>query len=428
MNSFMSPRRRVAVTLKQRHKHERRFRIMAFAATSVGLIFLVVLFGSITMAGFSAFKQTYVRLTVFFDPAILSPKGTLDPRELRRADYRGLLKRSLGAHFPDVTERRAKRDLYRLVSNGAAFHLRDLVLKDAGIIGKTMPVWVTASDDVDMIVKRKVSRDAAPGVRRISDRQLGWIERLGRGGRIKARFNSNFFFSGDSREPELAGIAVAVIGSIFSVVVCLVLAVPLGVMTALYLEELAPRNRWTALLEVNINNLAAVPSIIFGLLGLAVFLNFFGLPRSAPLAGGMVLALMTLPTIIIATRAALAAVPPSVREAALALGASPIQAIFHHVVPLAAPGILTGTIISTARALGETAPLLMIGMVAFIVDVPKSILSPATALPVQVFLWADHPERAFEERTAAAILVLLVFTCLLNLIAVVLRNKFEKSR
>jgi phosphate transport system permease protein len=215
------------------------------------------------------------------------------------------------------------------------------------------------------------------------------------------------------------------VGSLLSLLVCLALSFPLGVLTAVYLEEFAPRSRWTEFLEVNINNLAAVPSIVFGLLGLAVFLNFFQLPRSAPLVGGLVLALMTLPTIIIAGRAALKSVPPSIREAALALGASPVKAVFHHVLPLAMPGVLTGTIIGTARALGETAPLLMVGMVAFVVDIPENVLSPATALPVQVFLWADSPERAFEERTAAAIVVLLAFTFMMNLLAVVLRRRFE---
>ena len=288
-----------------------------------------------------------------------------------------------------------------------------------------LTLWVSASDDVDMVVKGTVPRDAPLDHRRLSDRQMDWLKKLEEGGRIETQFNWAFFTAGDSREPELAGIAVAALGSLFSVLVCLVLAFPLGVMTAIYLEEFAPRNRWTGFIEVNINNLAAVPSIDFGLLGLAVFLNIFNLPRSAPLVGGMVLALMTLPTIIIAGRAAIKAVPPSIREAALAIGASPVQTVFHHVLPLAMPGVLTGTIIGTARALAETAPLLMIGMVAFVADLPASVFDPATALPVQIFLWADIPERAFAERTAAAILVLLLFTCLMNLTAVLLRKKFE---
>jgi phosphate transport system permease protein len=275
------------------------------------------------------------------------------------------------------------------------------------------------------VIKGKVPRTAPESHRRLSDDQMGWLAILEDAGRVEARFNDVFFTGGDSREAELAGIAGAALGSLYTIFVCLALAFPLGVMTAVYLEEFAPKNFWTTLIEVNINNLAAVPSIVFGLLGLAVFLNIFQLPRSSPLVGGMVLALMTLPTVIIAGRAAIKAAPPSIREAALALGASPLQAVFHHVLPLAMPGIITGGIIGTSRALGETAPLLMIGMVAFVVDLPSSVLDAATALPVQIFLWADMPERAFGERTAAAILVLLTFTCLMNLTATILRKKYE---
>ena len=244
--------------------------------------------------------------------------------------------------------------------------------------------------------------------------------------RIEKRFNKIFFTAGDSREPELSGIRGAVVGSFLMLVVTLVLSFPIGVATAVYLEEFAPKNRWTDLIEVNINNLAAVPSIVFGLLGLAVFLNFFGLPRSAPLVGGLVLTLMTLPTIIIAGRSALKSVPPSIREAALGVGASKMQMVAHHVLPLALPGILTGTIIGMARALGESAPLLMIGMVAFIVEIPGSFTDPATALPVQIFFWADSPERAFVERTSAAIMVLLAFLITMNAAAVILRRRFER--
>jgi phosphate transport system permease protein len=240
------------------------------------------------------------------------------------------------------------------------------------------------------------------------------------------QFNSDFFTKGDSREAESAGIWGAVVGSFYTMIVTLLLSFPLGVAAAVYLEEFAPQNRWTDLIEVNINNLAAVPSIVFGLLGLAVFINFFGLPRSVPLVGGLVLTLMTLPTIIIASRAALKAVPPSIREAALGVGASPLQAITMHVLPLAMPGMLTGTIIGMAQALGESAPLLMIGMVAFIVDIPHGVTDPAAVLPVQIYLWADSPERAFVERTSAAILVLLGFLIVMNALAVLLRKRFER--
>ena len=416
---------RVRARLKRRHRTEKAFRLLGLAAVLVGVVFLGGLFGSVLGKGLSAFQSTLVRLEVAIDARTVDPQGTRDPAALSAANYAGLIKKSLRAAFPEITNRRAKRELYRLLSDGAAFRLRERVMAEPGLIGRTIDIWLPASDDVDMIAKEVIPHDAAPEVRRLSDRQLDWLETLERQGRLETRFNRTLFAAGDSREPELAGVAAAAAGSFFSLLVCLALAFPLGVMASIYLEEFAPRNRWTGFIEVNINNLAAVPSIVFGLLGLAVFLNVFHLPRSAPLVGGMVLALMTLPTIIIAGRASLKAVPPSIREAALALGASPVQTVFHHVLPLAMPGVLTGTIIGMARALGETAPLLMIGMVAFVVDVPKSILEPATALPVQVFLWADSPERAFEERTAAAIIVLLGFLLLMNLAAVILRKRFE---
>jgi phosphate transport system permease protein len=300
------------------------------------------------------------------------------------------------------------------------------VISDPSLIGSTLTLNVLADDDVDMFIKGNIARDVPEANRRLNDLQIGWIDSLVENGQITARFNRNFFLSGDSRDPELAGIWSATVGSFFMLLVTLVLSFPLGVATAIYLEEFAPRNRWTDLIEVNINNLAAVPSIVFGLLGLALFINLFGLPRSAPLVGGLVLSLMTLPVIIIASRAALTAVPPSIREAALGLGASRMQMVLHHVLPLAVPGMLTGTIIGMARALGESAPLLMIGMVAFIVDVPSSPMDPASALPVQVYLWADSPERAFVERTSAAIIVLLLFLLVMNAVAIVLRKRFER--
>jgi phosphate transport system permease protein len=287
-------------------------------------------------------------------------------------------------------------------------------------------VWVPASDDVDMLVKGHIKRDVPETERRLRDVQMTWLDALEAEGRLSLKFNTAFFTSGDSREPELAGIWGALMGSILTLSVTLALSFPIGVATAVYLEEFAPRNKWSDLIEVNINNLAAVPSIVFGLLGLAVFINFMSFPRSAPLVGGLVLTLMTLPTIIIASRSALRAVPPSIREAALGVGASKMQTVFFHVLPLALPGMLTGTIIGMAQALGETAPLLMIGMVAFIVDVPSSIFEPATVLPVQIFLWADSPERAFIERTSAAIMVLLGFLIAMNALAVILRKKLER--
>jgi phosphate transport system permease protein len=271
-----------------------------------------------------------------------------------------------------------------------------------------------------------MDRELHQSQRRLKDDQITWIDQLDAKGAIEKRFNVMFFTQGDSREPELAGIAGAVSGSLFTLMITLLLSFPIGVAAAMYLEEFAPKNRWTDLIEVNINNLAAVPSIVFGLLGLAVFINFFGLPRSAPLVGGLVLTLMTLPTIIIASRAALKSVPPSIREAALGVGASKVQTVSQHVLPLALPGMLTGTIIGMAQALGESAPLLMIGMVAFIVEIPNSPFDPSTVLPVQIYLWSDSPERAFVERTSAAIMVLLSFLIAMNALAVILRKRFER--
>jgi phosphate transport system permease protein len=289
-----------------------------------------------------------------------------------------------------------------------------------------MALWLLASDEVDLLVTGVVDRQWPEAARQLNDRQLGWVEQLQSSGRLERRFNWAFFTGADSSDPETAGIWGALVGSFLTLAVTLALAFPVGVATAIYLEEFAPRNRLTDIIELNINNLAAVPSIIFGLLGLAVFINTLGMPRSAPLVGGMVLALITLPTIIIATRSALRAVPESLRDAARGMGASPLQVTFHHVVPMAMPGILTGTIIGLAQALGETAPLLMIGMVAFIADVPSSLTDPATVLPVQIFMWSDSPERAFIAKTSAAILVLLGFLALMNLSAVLLRRRYER--
>ncbi|VFM99300.1 MAG: phosphate transport system permease protein [Candidatus Kentron sp. G] len=410
----------------KRHRAERRFRFYTLFATLLGVSFIFVLFVSIVLNGYTAFQQTFVRLSIDFDREILDPRGTGDRDTLSRADYAGLVKGALRGRFPDVKARRDKRMLYGLVSSGAAFRLRDLVLEDPGILGSTREIWLPADDEVDMLIKGHIDRDVPEAERRIKDKQLAWIDSLAKQGAIEKRFNWIFFTNGDSREPELAGIRGAMMGSVFTLLVTLVLSFPLGVATAVYLEEFAPRNRWTDFIEVNINNLAAVPSVVFGLLGLAVFINFFELPRSVPLVGGIVMTLMTMPTVIIAGRAALTSVPPSIREAALGVGASRVQMIVHHVLPLAMPGMLTGAIIGMARALGETAPLLMIGMVAFIVDVPQGIMDPATALPVQIFLWADSPERAFVERTSAAIMVLLVFLVIMNAAAVWLRNHFEQ--
>jgi len=410
----------VQASLEKRYRAEKRFRLLGLSAVVCALAFLAFMFTDIIAKGYKAFQQTCVLLDLFVDPDVVHV-GNLD-----QADYQVLVKRSLEKLFPEVTGRQEKRELYGLVSSGAGMAVRSKVLEDTSVIGKTIAVWVPANDDVDMVIKGHVDRNLPESERRLGDRALGWIETLESQGRIAKKWNKTFFTAGDSREPELAGILGATVGSFYTLLVTLVLSFPIGVAAALYLEEFAPKNRWTDLIEVNINNLAAVPSIVFGLLGLAVFLSFFGLPRSSPLVGGLVLTLMTLPTIIIAGRASLQAVPPSIRDAALSVGASPMQAVFHHVLPLALPGMLTGTIIGMARALGETAPLLMVGMVAFIVDIPRGLTDPATVLPVQIYLWADSAERAFVEKTSAAILVLLAFLITMNAAAVYLRNRFER--
>ena len=412
--------------LCRRYAAERRFKAYGIVAIGIAMAALAWLLFSIVAQGYQAFVHTHIKLDVFFDAQQLDPSGGGSPEALAGGNYGALYKKALRDRFEDAKKRRDRRSLYKLLSQGAEDDLRDMVMSDPAIIGSRKEVWLTASDDVDMLIKDKIDRDRPERERRIKDKQLVWIDSLIADGHVETRFNTRFFSSGASREPELAGIWGAIMGSFFTMMVTLLLSFPVGVGAAVYLEEFAPKNRWTDLIEVNINNLAAVPSIVFGLLGLAVILNFFGVPRSAPLAGGMVLALMTLPTIIIATRAALKAVPPSIREAALGIGASKLQVIGHHVLPLALPGILTGTIIGMAQALGETAPLLMIGMVAFIVDIPTDPLSPATVLPVQIYLWSDMPERSFVEKTSAAIMVLLGFLVVMNAIAIYLRRRFER--
>jgi phosphate transport system permease protein len=412
--------------LRRRYAAEQRFRAYGLIAVLFAISFVMFLFSSIISKGVSVFRQAYVQLEVFYDPAIIDPAGDALRSNLELADYQALVRAALKQRFSEVSGRRETRALSRLISTDGAFALRDQVLADPSLIGQTQKVWLLASSEVDLMLKGKVARTVPEAERPLSDLQLQWMDALIVDDVLTLKFNQTFFSNGDSREPEQAGVGGAVVGSFLTLMLTLLLSFPIGVAAAVYLEEFARKNRWTDLIEVNINNLAAVPSIVFGLLGLAVFIGFFGLPRSAPLVGALVLTLLTLPTIIIASRAALKGVPPSIREGALAMGASKIQMVAHHVLPLAMPGMLTGTIIGMARALGETAPLLMIGMVAFIVDVPQSFTDPATALPVQIFLWADSPERGFVERTSGAIIVLLLFLIVMNAAAVILRNRFER--
>jgi phosphate transport system permease protein len=412
----------VKASLLRRQRAERRFRLYGLFCIVAGLCFLALLFATIIGKGYSAFTQTMIGLDIHLNPAVLDPEGTEKSSVLAEADYDALIKTSLAGMFPEVKDRQQKRGLNGLLSTSAPDRLREEVLAHPQWIGHVERFWLPADDDVDMFVKGHIGESGT----RLKPYQLAWLKEMDSQQRVSKQLNATFFSRGDSREPELAGIRGALMGSMLTLLVTLVLSLPVGIAAAVYLEEFAPRNRWTDLIEVNINNLAAVPSIVFGLLGLAIFINVMELPRSSSLVGGLVLSLMTLPVIIIAGRSALKAVPPSVREAALGVGSSPMQMVMHHVLPLAIPGMLTGAIIGMARALGESAPLLMIGMVAFIVDVPGSVTEPATVLPVQIYLWADSPERAFEERTSAAILVLLAFLIVMNGLAVYLRKRFER--
>lgn len=397
----------------RRYRAERRFRAYGLSAIALTVLFLAFLIIDIVGKALPAFTVNELALPVTIDAA------KVDAANPAAGDYPGLLKETLAKQFPDVQSRGDRKKLNALLSARAADRLREQVTADPSLIGKTPAFPISLSSDADLYLKG--SPDA-----QIDEKQASWLAALKDKGFIRHGFAWSFFTQGDSREPESAGIKGALVGSILVIAVTLLVALPLGVAAALYLEEFAPKNWLTDLIEVNINNLAAVPSIIFGLLGLAVFLNGFGLPRSTALAGGLVLALLVLPTIIIASRAAIRSVPPSIKEAALGVGASHMQAVFHHVLPLAVPGILTGTILGVARALGETAPLLMIGMIAFIADMPGGFTDAATVLPVQVFLWSDLPEAAFKSRTAAAILVLLVLLFCINALAIYLRNKFER--
>lgn len=428
---------RVSLGLKRRHSKEKRFKRIGLFAVLFGFLLVVILIGDITSKALPAFHQHWVKLDVNYQASWLDINTGVDTdiednsgqapttEQLNKANYRNVLKKSLYQMFPDVSGRKSKRRLTKLFSSNAEFSLKDNLIASPSLFNTKTHLWVRLDDDVDSYLKAAFPVSEA-GLR-INQQQAQWLATLISSERIESRFNFSFFTSGDSREPELAGIKGALMGTLLTMFVTLLLSFPLGVAGALYLEEFAPKNRFTDLIEININNLAAVPSIVFGLLGLAVIINLFGLPRSAPLVGGIVLTLMTLPTIIIASRAAIKAVPPSIREAALGLGASKMQVTFSHVLPQAMPGIITGAIIGVAQALGETAPLLMIGMVAFIVDVPSSIVDSATVLPVQIFLWADSPERAFLAKTSAAILVLLTLLLIINLSATMLRSRFEKK-
>ncbi|CAN7159134.1 phosphate ABC transporter permease [Devosia sp. Root413D1] len=415
--------------LRRRHAAEFRFRLYGIVAIIIGLGFLAILLVSIFSKGYTAFVQTAITVPVEFSASIIDKDNerATNPRVLVSANYpiiaRNAVAKALGVSTDDKA---AMRDIAKFVSDGSRSTLREIVVADPSVIGTTRNVTLLAAADIDSANKGQIDLTVPQDKRKVSDQQVAWLDQLKQEGAISTPFNWGLLTFGASSRPETAGLGVALVGSLYMMAIVLLCALPIGVAASIYLEEFAKKNRFTDFIEVNINNLAAVPSIVFGLLGLAVFINFFGMPRSAPIVGGLVLTLMTLPTIIIATRAALRSVPPSIRSAALGIGASKMQMVFDHVLPLATPGILTGTIIGLARALGETAPLLLIGMVAFVADRPTTPLDPATALPVQIYMWANEAERAFVERTSGAIIVLLLFLALMNLAAILLRRRFER--
>jgi phosphate transport system permease protein len=406
---------------RRRYAADRRLQIYGILAISTAIGLLGILLTTIIIGGYPAFVQTHIRVDFPIS------KENVDPANPAEGNWRSVVRDGISALLPTVDTPPEQKAMGQILTNNTQFFVRNAVVQDPSVIGGTLTLEIPASDIFDQLAKGAISRDAPEANRRVSDQQIAWFDQLERDGRVSTPFNWGLFFNSDSRFPELAGLAGAIVGTFYAVVICFAISFPAGIAAAIYLEEFARKNRWTDLIEVNINNLAAVPSIVFGLLGLAVFLNFFGLPRSAPLVGGMVLALITLPTIIIVTRAAVKAVPPSIREGALGMGASKHQMVMHHVLPLALPGIMTGTIIGLAHALGETAPLLLIGMNAFITSPPGGFLEPSTSLPTQIYIWADSPERGFVARTSAGILVLLGFLVVMNGIAVFLRQRLERT-
>lgn len=417
--------RQVQQNIARRNRQEKRFRFYGRLAVAIALVFLVTLFATIISKGVPGFFQYYVTLDVELDRERLDPKGDLSTGSLYNGDARSVVREALFA-VVKPEGRSGKRAAGKMVSSGSEERLRKFVQKNPELFGTIQPIRFALDDDIDSFLRGFIKRETPEADRRINDKVIGYVDMLNEKGRISYNFSDYLIFGSASRDAEMAGIKGAFIGSMMTLAVCLVLSFPIGVATAVYLEEIAKKNRLTEFIEININNLAAVPSVVFGILGLAIFIGIFGMPRSIPLIGGVVLALMTLPTIIISSRAAIRAVPPSVRDAAYGVGASRMQVIFHHVIPLAMPGMLTGTIIGMAQALGETAPLLMIGMVAFIVDVPGSIMDPGTVLPVQIFMWADFAERMFIQKTSAAIIVLLAFLVSMNAFAIILRKRLER--
>ena len=416
---------KVKKSIAKRRAKDKRLKFYGRAAISLAVCFLLILFYSIFSKGYSGFFQYYVTLDINFDRERIDPKGDLSDNSLFDGEASTIVNESLFSII-QPQGRKAKKQAKKIVSSGKDVRITKMVKNDPSLFGTITKVKFALDDDIDSFLRGYIKRETPESERRISNKVIEYIDKLNEEGRISYEFSDYILAGSASGNPEMAGIKGAFIGSVLTLSVCLLIAFPLGVATAIYLEEIAKKNKITEFIEVNINNLAAVPSVVFGIMGLAIFISIFGMPRSIPLVGGMVLALMTLPTIIISSRAAIRAVPPSVRDAAYGIGASKLQVIFHHVIPLAMPGMLTGTIIGMAQALGETAPLLMIGMVAFIVDVPNSVVDPGTVLPVQIFMWADFAERMFIQKTSAAIIVLLAFLISMNALAVYLRKKLER--
>ena len=373
--------------LKKRYNAEKRFKLYGAGAISIALLFLVIFIFKIFSTGFTAFQKTWLIVPVNFDPELMYVDKDASIEDLNDADYYDLALSAMSDLDPNANEDQ-QIELKRMVSYIFDREIKEHLLNNPSLLGKSDNVFLTASDDLDQVFKENYPRDIPEEQRRVSDYQLQIFDKMVLENKVESKFNISFFTYADSREAELAGIASSVVGSFFSIIVCILVAFPVAILAAIYLEEFAPRNRITDFIEVNINNLAAVPSIVFGLLGLGILLAVFQLPRSTPLVGGITLSLMTLPTIIIAARASLKAVPPSIREAALAMGASKMQTTMHHTVPLSMPGTLSGTIIGLAQALGETAPLILIGMVAFINTIPGTPMDPAASLPVQIYIWA----------------------------------------
>ena len=414
--------------IKKRYQAEKRFRMLGIGSIAIAIFFVLLLLFKVFSTGSTAFIKTTIQTEVDFNKELLELGDVENPTidQIKSAEFFDVTYNAATGLYP-YSNADEERNVKQLLSGNYEVEIKNYLINHPDVLGKKVTIELTASDDLDQLHKGNFPRDIPEDRRRLNNFQLNIYDNLVEQGKIGTTFSNYFFFHGDSRDPEIAGVAGAVIGSFFSIIICLLIAFPIALMAAVYLEEFAPKNTVTDIIEININNLAAVPSIVFGLLGLGVLLGVFGLPRSTALVGGITLSLMTLPTIIIACRASLKAVPPSIREGALAVGASKVQTVMHHVVPLAMPGTLSGTIIGLAQALGETAPLLLIGMVAFVVDVPSVPTDPSTSLPVQIYLWSESAERGFVEKTSATIMLLIGFLIIMNSLAVWARQKFERK-